>query len=110
MPINSVEELAKWKAKKGPRLLIKRIPRSGRGLFNRGRWILYRRNAKRGVLYVGGLRISWRRPATLAALWAAAWDPGYRAGYDVGWRLAHKMLRLPAGEPKIPQAPKEGGG
>ena len=106
------EEVAKWRAEKAALFSVSRIPRDDRPA---GKWILYVREPKAGVLYVGRLRISWRRPATipdygplsLASLWSAAWDPGWRSGWAAGHRTACQMLGGPTLEPEIPAAPKK---
>ncbi len=107
MLINSVEELAKWKAQKGPLFSYVRIPREDRAPLNRGKWLLYVRQDKRAYLYFGGRRIGWRRPPTLASLWARAWDRGWRSGWAAGYAIAHKMLSAKAGMLSPPKPPKE---
>lgn len=106
MLINSVEELAKWKAAKDPLFSIRRVPRDARPPLLRGRRIRYVRRPKSAVLFLGGLRISWRRPATLESLWAAAWDTGWRSGWGAGHRTACRMLGGPKVSPPAPAAPR----
>jgi hypothetical protein len=109
MLINSWEELEKWKRAKGPLLVVARLSKEDRPPAYRDKWIRYRREAKAAVLYVGGRRISWRRPPTLASLWGAAWDAGWRSGWIAGHRTACKMAGLPSMEVEIPKPPKEEG-